>query len=52
MISHTETVTITEYSGSTMNVDYNVTNVLDKVVVVNKQMVNVVTGVYQMVLQQ
>jgi len=52
MISHTERETITEYSGSTMNVDYDVTNVLDRVVVVNRLMVNVAIGVFQMVLQQ
>jgi hypothetical protein len=45
-------VTTWVYNGFSMNVACNVISVLDNQVVVSKQTVDVVTGVYQMVQAQ
>jgi hypothetical protein len=52
MIWHLVLVMPWVYNGSITKEEWRVITVLDKVVVVNRQMVNVVTGVFQQVYQQ
>jgi hypothetical protein len=52
MIWHLVLVMPWVYNGSITKEECNVITVLDRVVVVNRQMVNVVTGVFQQVYQQ